>query len=318
MPTVLVVGAGALGSRYLQGLKRCRLPLSIIAVDPSAPALNTALERWNEVSVGFELVTLDMRESVKEGLELAPETVDLVVVATSSGPRARIVQEIAAQSAPTAWILEKMLAQNSQDVRMIEATLAGCSQAYVNTPYRAMDAYKRVCRQFVPPLNVLVEGGSWGLGSNTIHHIDAIAWATQSSIAGVSVDIGPSGWYQTKREGYKDFFGSVEVGYRDGSQLTLVSHNRPFSFVTRVTDSLGNTWILDELNRKATSPDGNVSAFNVELQSEMTPRIVTNILTENYCELPSLHESGKMHAMFLDAVAAHCRPIHGGTIVPIT
>lgn len=318
MPTVLVVGAGALGSRYLQGLKRCRLPLTIIAVDPSAPALNTALERWNEVSIGFELVTLDMRESVKEGLELTQETVDLVVVATSSAPRARIVQEIAAESAPTAWILEKMLAQNSHDVRIIEATLARCSQAYVNTPYRAMDAYKELRRQFVPPLTVLVEGGSWGPGSNAIHHIDTVAWAARSRIAGVSVEIGRSGWYQTKREGYKDFYGSVEVSYRDGSQLTLVSHDQPFSFITRVTDSLGNTWILDELNRKATSPDGNVSAFHVELQSEMTPRIVTNILTENFCELPSLHESGEMHASLLDAIAEHCRPSDGGTIVPIT
>lgn len=318
MPTVLLVGAGALGSRYLQGLKRCKLQLSVIAVDPSLTAQNTALNRWGEVSDGSKLVTLDMHASIEAGLEFASGMVDLVVVATSSGPRTRIVQEIAAESVAKAWILEKVLAQNSQDVKTIEASLAQSSQAYVNTPYRAMDAYKKICRQFVPPLTVLVQGGSWGPGSNAIHHIDAVAWATQSSIAEMSVEIEPPGWYQTKRAGYKDFFGSVEVSYRDGSQLTLVSHNRPFAFTTRVTDSLGKTWILDELNGKATSPDGHVSAFHIELQSEMTPRIVTSILTQNFCELPSVQEAGAMHAMLLDAISKHCQPINGCINVPIT
>lgn len=318
MPTVFVVGAGALGSRYLQGLKRCRLQLSVIAVDPSAPARNAAIERWAEVSDGCALVTLDMRESLKAGLDLAAGTIDLVVVATSSSPRTRIVQEITAESVATAWILEKVLAQNSRDVRKIEECLTYCSQAYVNTPYRVMDSYKSMFRQLVPPLSVLVEGGSWGPGSNAIHHIDAVAWATQSSVSDISVEIGPSGWYQTKRAGYKDFFGSVEVSYQDGSRLTLVSHNQPFSFITRVTDSVGNTIILDELNRMAIGPDGIASAFHVELQSEMTPRIVTSILTENRCDLPSLHDSAEMHSMLLDAIANHCQPTAGGTIVPIT
>lgn len=318
MRTVLVVGAGALGSRYLQGLKRCRLPLSIIAVDPSVPARSTALERWAEVSDGFELVTLDMRESLKAGLEVSSGIVDLVIVATSSGPRTKIVQEIVSESVATAWILEKVLAQNSQDVGTIEASLAECTQAYVNTPYRAMDAYRKIFRQSVPPLNVHVEGGSWGPGSNAIHHIDAVAWATHSKVSEMSVEIEPAGWYETKREGYKDFFGSVEVSYLDGSQLTLVSHNGPFAFATRVTDSLGHTWHLDELNRKAIDPDGNVSEFLVELQSEMTPRIVTSILTQKFCELPQVHESGPMHAMFLDAIAKNCRPTNGCANVPIT
>ncbi len=47
--TVLISGAGQLGSRYLQGLAKCRLPLRIVVQDNSRDSLERAQLRWNEV-----------------------------------------------------------------------------------------------------------------------------------------------------------------------------------------------------------------------------------------------------------------------------
>ena len=47
---VLIVGAGQLGSRYLQGLASLDIPLSIAVVDPFEPSLAIARERYLEVN----------------------------------------------------------------------------------------------------------------------------------------------------------------------------------------------------------------------------------------------------------------------------
>jgi len=44
--SIVIVGAGQLGSRYLQGLVRCSHRLRIQVVDPAPEALTTAADRW--------------------------------------------------------------------------------------------------------------------------------------------------------------------------------------------------------------------------------------------------------------------------------
>ena len=46
---VAIIGAGQLGSRYLQGMASCKLPLDIIVIDPNQESLIQAQDRWNEV-----------------------------------------------------------------------------------------------------------------------------------------------------------------------------------------------------------------------------------------------------------------------------
>ena len=43
----------------------------------------------------------------------------------------------------------------------------------------------------------------------------------------------------------------------------------------------------------------------MELQSEMTARIVDSILKTGSCELPSLQESAHIHRIFLSALIFH-------------
>jgi pyrroline-5-carboxylate reductase len=47
---ILLVGAGQLGSRYLQGLIKIAFPLNIYVVDPNINALNESIKRCAEIS----------------------------------------------------------------------------------------------------------------------------------------------------------------------------------------------------------------------------------------------------------------------------
>ena len=46
---ILISGSGQLGSRYLQGMARCDLPLKIFVHDLSIKSLEIAKQRWEEV-----------------------------------------------------------------------------------------------------------------------------------------------------------------------------------------------------------------------------------------------------------------------------
>ena len=52
MYNILLIGAGQLGSRHLQGLMKCPLPARIEVIEPSEKNRNTAIERVqaNEIS----------------------------------------------------------------------------------------------------------------------------------------------------------------------------------------------------------------------------------------------------------------------------
>ena len=47
--SVLIVGAGQLGSRYLQSLKKVKSSLNIYVVDINQNSLNIAKDRWDEI-----------------------------------------------------------------------------------------------------------------------------------------------------------------------------------------------------------------------------------------------------------------------------
>ena len=63
---VAIIGAGQLGSRYLQGMVHCKLPLHIMVIDPSNESLVRAQDRWNEVSAIRNVHFVEFLKSYKD------------------------------------------------------------------------------------------------------------------------------------------------------------------------------------------------------------------------------------------------------------
>jgi hypothetical protein len=64
-------------------------------------------------------------------------------------------------------------------------------------------------------------------------------------------------------------------------------------------------WTINEFEGKAEGPSGVSLSGKMELQSEMTGRLVESIIETGKCELPSLEESAHIHCIFLDALRIH-------------
>ena len=66
--------------------------------------------------------------------------------------------------------------------------------------------------------------------------------------------------------------------------------------------------------------NGDILNGSLELQSEMTGTMITKILANGACELPTLKESLKQHEVFLEAMLKHWNKSNNcnDKLVPIT
>ena len=78
MKTILIAGAGQLGSRHLQGVKTSNLDLDIWVFDISEESLKVAEERYNQVESKTNK-TVHYIKSLRE----VPFYIDVVIVASS-------------------------------------------------------------------------------------------------------------------------------------------------------------------------------------------------------------------------------------------
>lgn len=92
MKTILIAGAGQLGSRHLQGVKTSKHQLDIWVYDLSEESLKVAEERYNQVESDNKTAHF------VTSIDLVPAEIDIVIVASSSKPRAAIIKSILTQN----------------------------------------------------------------------------------------------------------------------------------------------------------------------------------------------------------------------------
>jgi len=314
---VLLVGAGQLGSRYLQGLAALEDPCSITVVDPSIDSLRLSRERLAQVGIKSNHTF-----KFKQHIGGLPHQLDLVLVVTPAHCRARVVQDIAEAYKVKSWILEKVLAQSCEQLEQIEQALSLNSQVWINTPMRVMSWHKKIRRHLTDaspcPFNIKVIGGSWGLACNSIHYIDLVSWWLNAHVETIS-SCGLGDWAESKRPGFKEVNGTLLVSYSDKSTLELNCSYKDSPLRIIVKNTHGE-WLIDESAGCATGPRGEQIFGTLDFQSEMTPKIVDLILKHGRCDLPTLTESSAQHRQFLTALLDHWNHVHDcqDSFLPIT
>src|SRR2546423_8705915 len=103
MRSVVIVGAGQLGSRHLQALKAVETPLDIHVIEPRDEAAKVARERYDAVAGGsrHRIVV------AKDPKGLPP--MDIAIVATNSDRRAEAVRTLLAPHRGPMMGLEQLL-----------------------------------------------------------------------------------------------------------------------------------------------------------------------------------------------------------------
>jgi len=305
--SVLIVGAGQLGSRYLQGLSKVSMPLDIIVSDISPESLARAEIRWQEV-VGH-----NTRHHVRYvvGLSEVPAEVEVAIIATLADVRAAAVEQLTELSAVRYWVLEKVLAQSLNELIAIQTAICNGSSVWVNTPMYMWTLYSNIRNKYINkyPIEASFEGFA-GLACNAIHYIDFVSRWNKSFPISINTKGLQNQWYPAKRINFFEVYGELLIDFNDGSKLKLSSN--PGDIDYRVNLKVNNDeWHVFESEGMANSSDGKIIDGKCDYQSQLTAPLVESIIQNGYCDLPTISESIVQHKIFLVSLLEHwnqCMP----------
>jgi hypothetical protein len=314
--SVLVAGAGQLGSRYLQGMSLCKTPLRIHVYDVHEGALNQALSRWNEVADQSSKHVISLHRE----LDQVPMAIDLAIVSTSSNVRPMVVSAISERSQVKSWILEKVLAQSESALEQL-LTSVGDTDAWVNTFRRVVPWHRELMTHFAQgqPIELSVHGDSWGLACNSVHFLDLVAWWTGSTLVEVHTAELDDHWIEAKRAGFFEIYGTLVAHFSDGSIARLTANPGDYCCKIRVKQH-SMEWTIDEELGVARRSDGLQVPGALPFQSQFTAQVVDGIVSGQGCQLPNLRESVHLHKVFVASMLKHWQEKvdSQATTVPIT
>ena len=318
MQNILLVGAGNIGSRYLQGLSSVKLDLCITVVDPSDLSLKKSTKRWLDVGGNKSKHKICWCNELPQDLDL----IDLAIITTSAGGRADLITNISKSVRVSYWVLEKVLAQSKEELDNIKTATIDAKGTWVNMVRRILDWHQQLRFKFYEqgPLKVKKIGGLWGLACNTMHFIDLISWWTGESLVSVNTNKLDSIWLKSKRSGYFEVTGELVAIFSGGTELILKSQPNVTEDIMYIELPNKNIWSIDEPNGVALKSKKDFLNGEFKLQSQLTGPMVTKILTIGICELTTLKQSLEQHQIFLEAMLAHWNFSNNlnDRIVPIT
>ncbi len=305
--TILLIGAGQLGSRHLQALINLQAPSNIIVIDPSLDSLNLTEQRAKEIS-GYERHQLTYRPEIKD----LPE-IDFAVVATSANVRRKIVEDLLSITNVKNLLLEKVLFQSAQDCIEVGKLLADRNvKTWVNSPRSMWSCYKALKQSIGgEPIQKFISGGSgWGLACNTYHMLDLFTWLTDSKIMNLSSEFIDKQPIPSKRNGFYELTGTLIGSFENGTVFTLsdpVGPAKDTYFLIETGDRLIH---ISEATQKLTLVSGSPLPsdfedikFAPEFQSALTNRVVEDVLQRGDCELASYSQASEIHQKMLNEFA---------------
>lgn len=302
--SVLIIGAGNIGSRHLQGLKKVSTPLSIQIIDPSETSLNLAKERYEQTITDTKheiTFSSDINQVLKD--------IDLAIIATSADVRKEVTEKLLAISDVKFIIFEKLLFEKKEDYIEVEKLLQQKNiTAWVNCCMRITPFYANLKNKIEDKkVNCIVNGSSYGFITNAIHFIDYIAYLSDNYDFTLDTSLLDKKPIESKRKGFLELNGTLNVSFKNGSMGTFVCYengeapvmveilNRDFRAMANETDR--TTYI-------ANPPSWKWAEVNQSLlfQSDMTNIVVQNILENGKCELTTYEYSSKLHLNLLEGL----------------
>lgn len=323
MRTSLIIGAGQLGSRHLQGLVKYLGQLEIYVLDPSIESLKIAQEREKEIPHQHKII-------YTQSWEILPDFFDVVIVATNANIRESVINKLLENHKVRFLILEKVLFQElCAYQRVYDLLVKHNVVTYVNHPRRMFESYGNLKANIDANSQSIysVVGGNWGLGCNALHFLDLFVYLSGKKLQDLNVNSIKDELLESSRKGFAEFTGTLTGHLTDGSFFSITSLKGESSSITatifnneqRFIIQEGGTPHIYELEKKNLFSCKN-DVFKVQYQSELTTNIAVGLLENDFCTLPTYDEARHTHELFLTTMLEKYNKIMGlqATILPVT
>ena len=306
MTNIILIGCGNIGLRHFQSLLTYVEPLNIYIVEPDLSK-----------KIKIDNLYKDNAQNKRHTINLYTHHLNLpldikmhvLIIATSSSVRSLIIEDIFKNNIPQFTLLEKFLFQDKKDYFKIEEIfLKSQAKVWVNQNMVIQEAFREVADYFKASnkIEMAVCGGNWGLCCNHVHFIDYFDYLTMRKGKMKSSLVKFRHTLPSKRNGFYDIIGRVEIVNQNLSTLILETDDDKKNdevFITikddqnsislRVNDNIMNGEFL--INNKKFSKE-----YKNLYQSELTSKIVYNLLNNFINYLPTYSMSKNHHLVLFD------------------
>jgi len=168
--SIVIAGAGQLGSRYLQGMVNCRNTLDIYVQDISEQSLIIAKQLCEQVRHmsatplhgGVNDSAVQHKVTYLTSFEKIPTQIDIAIVATNADDRPNVAKQILTNSTVRYWILEKVLAQSVTALDEILSLTQNSLGTWTNFPRRMMVWHQQIHEKLSSEIPLHIKGSGSG------------------------------------------------------------------------------------------------------------------------------------------------------------
>lgn len=308
MKQILIIGAGQLGSRHLQGVLKSELDFEVSVVDPNPLSLKIAKSRADEISHQKNI-------NFSESIEFVPKKIDIAIVATNANVRERVVSELLQSITVEFLILEKVLFQDLDAYEKIGQLIHDYKvKTWVNHPRRVFSHYQEIRKHIVEnnlSLKTFVAtGNNWGLGCNGLHLLDLCSYlSNKSKIETINTNQLDKRILSSKRDGFIEFTGSLNVYFENNLHAEIISNDAESGSITIFIATEKDKWLIRESNKISVihlenNQETPIKIFenNAQFQSDLSTFLVEDLLTLKSCKLPTYTQACELHKPFIHAL----------------
>ena len=302
---ILIIGAGQIGSRHLEGAVKNKKQLSIIIVDKYYQAFKYSKSLVKRKNFGNPLTKVVYQKKIPEG-----KNFDICIVSTRADIRAKITIDLLNKCETRFIIFEKVLFQKISDFKIISSMLKKKEvKAWVNCPRRTYSFYKDIKKKIdlKMPVKIEVNGSSWNMACNAIHFVDLFSYLINDSNLKITKKKLSKKIFKTKRgKSFYEINGLIKFVNRKHSLLINCNESKNLSLniniingnVKNSVQEVNEIWI-NEINGFK-----NLKKIKIPYQSDQTGNLINSIIN-NKCGLETYENSTKHHIPLLNAIKEH-------------
>ncbi len=304
MLSIALIGCGKIGSRHLQSLMKLNFEAEIYVVDPNRGSIKVSLNLIENDLKENQRITIKVCSRVEEILS----GIDFAIIATDSKQRFNVLRYLLKNRTPKYLILEKLLFTKEDEFsEALELIQQVDIKVWVNEWMSAEPSFRDLCSYFKPSevIELSVSGDNWGLCCNSVHYLELFDFLCQRSDLNIQ-EYEFEKVFFSKRQGYLEINGRIDIDSINGSKLTLISNDADVLEGEEVIISIKTTntqaeciFRMDSLDFKLETNGKKINQRNnLILQSNFTHRLIEEILKDGSCNLPSFERAVYHHNLF--------------------
>lgn len=297
---ILLVGLGNIGRRHLESLQKLNKNFFIYLYD----------KKKIEVDINNKNIII-----VKNLKLLKNIFFKVVIIATTASSRLSLVKNLLKKILANHWLLEKPVEQSVKNLNDM-LRIAKKNFIWVNTPRRSFVFYKSLKKKIGKSILHVRVDGKIDIGCNAIHFVDLVSFLTDSKVKKISTKHLNSKWEKSKREGYIDINGNLEVAYHNGVKLFINSKNTKIKNKNIIKKNIKNykilimtknadKYIIDERNDLVSTNEKIKKVKILQHQSNTTHKVIKNLAKNNTCDLPLFKDVFADHKILLYSLIKH-------------